>query len=102
MPWNNLDEDILSFYRLLGKIRNDDVFVDGEYRELFLTENGVFAFSRIKDSEIIIIINNSNYEYKYNIEKGYDLIDNCLITNYIIVHSQTGKIIKRINNEKNI
>ena len=101
MPWNNLDEDILSFYRLLGKIRNDDVFVDGEYRKLFLTENGVFAFSRIKDSEIIIIINNSNYEYKYNIEKGYDLIDNCLITNYIIVHSQTGKIIKRINNEKN-
>lgn len=96
MPWNNLDEDILTFYQKLGKIRNDKIFIDGEYKELFL-ENNVYAFKRVSsdNEEIIIIINNSQYDYKYNIENAYDLLEDYEIFNYVIVHAQTGKIIRR-------
>ncbi len=95
IPWDNLNKDIINWYAKLGKIRNDKVYVEGIYEELFY-DNGVFAFSRKTDDyEIITIVNNSQYEYQLNISYGYNLIDDIEINNYIIIYPQTGTIIKR-------
>lgn len=99
MPWGNLDKDIYSFYKQIGEIRNYKVFIDGIYQELFY-KDGVFAYSRKKDNEeIITIINNSNYDFQFNIDSGIDLLDNTEINNYCIIYAQTGKIIKKKGEE---
>lgn len=100
MPWDNIDNDINSFYKKLGEIRKDPIFVDGVYHELFY-KDGVFAFERIKDNEkIITIINNSNYDFRYDFEEQYisiyDLTNDEDVLNYTDVYAQTGKIIKII------
>lgn len=95
IPWDDLNKDIIKWYTKLGEIRNDKVYIEGIYEELFY-DNDVFAFSRKTDDyEIITIVNNSQYEYQFNISYGYDLIDDIEINNYIIIYPQTGKIIKR-------
>ena len=98
MPWDNIDNDIYSFYKKLGEIRKDPIFVDGVYKELFY-KDGVFAFERLKGSEkIVTIINNSNYDFIYNFDceqtDAYDLINDERITSYTTVYAQTGRIIK--------
>ena len=62
--WDNMNEEILSWYRLLGKIRRQyKVFRDGEVKEVF-ARNGVYAFKRVKDDEEIFVAVNVSGEDK--------------------------------------
>ena len=102
MPWDHIDEDILSWYQNLGRIRKEEVFVDGDYDELIIDDQ-VFAYTRTKYNDhgeilvqIVTIINNGNHEYIYNFTHGYDMINQIDIFNYAIIYPQTGMIIKLI------
>lgn len=94
MPWDHFDESIYSWYKKLTTIRKSDVFTDGEYKEE-LCENGVFAFSRNKNGhKMITIVNNSNYDYHYKVDRAYDIMNEVVIKNYINIPSETALILK--------
>ncbi|HEY8444522.1 MAG TPA: alpha-amylase family glycosyl hydrolase, partial [Bacilli bacterium] len=90
-PWDNINHELLTWYRQLGKIRNDKVFVDGEYQEI-LAQNNIFIFAREKISKVIIIINNSDEDYNYPIS-GFDMLEEKYVDK-ANVSSQSGMIIK--------
>ena len=56
-PWNNQNKDILAWYKKLGVLRSDKVFVDGECNVL-LAHNGVFVFERKNESTRIVVCAN--------------------------------------------
>ena len=56
--WDNVNNDILSFYRKLGALRSDyDVFAEGK-TEIIYDNDGVFVFKRKNEnSEVFIALN---------------------------------------------
>lgn len=93
--WDNINKEIYHWYQLLANIRSQyDCFIDGEYEEALIKDN-VFSFYRhSNDYKILVIINNNDYDYKYYIEKGFDIISNEEIINEVIVKGKSSKIIK--------
>lgn len=61
--WDEIDEELHSFYGTLGKIRKQypNAFCEGEFREVFAEER-CFGFSR--NDEVFIFVNNSPREYR--------------------------------------
>lgn len=97
MPWDMLDENLLNWYKQLGKIRNDKIFIDGEYLEE-ICQNNVFAYSRNKNKEkIIVIINSSDYDYRYNVYKCYDMLNDLEVFDYYDVNKKDVAILKIVN-----
>lgn len=95
MPWGNFDEEINNWYKKLGNIRKKAVYVDGKYEELFTYSDKVFAFSRAKDNKkIMTIVNNSGFEYNYNLKSGYDLLHDESIKNIVTIFPHTARIIE--------
>lgn len=79
--WNNLNIDLIDFYKTLGKIRNEyhSVFKDGIFKDL-RTEEGLIFYKRTdgKDS-VYIYANNSSKRYLLNISGNFaDLINHKL------------------------
>lgn len=104
LPWNNIDNDILKWYQKLGEIRKDPIFIDGIYQELFY-DGQVFAYSRtnnLQNQMIITIINNGNYEYKYNfdqlgeVKEAINLLTNQKLKDHEIIYPQNGVLLKII------
>lgn len=93
--WDNINYDILNWYKKLADIRiNNGCFVDGVYKEEYIHDN-IFAYSRIKDhNKILIIVNNNEYPVNYKISKGIDLLCNFNLEDNIIISRKTAKIIK--------
>lgn len=60
-PWSNVDQDLLSFYRQIGKIRRSrDEYREGAFRLLRLDTESL-AFSRTSDHHIVLtIVNHSD------------------------------------------
>ena len=59
-PWESMDKELLRYYRLVGEIRkNNKVYMDGEYRLLYLSKN-LLIFERFdKKSAALTVVNNS-------------------------------------------
>ncbi|KAI4454054.1 glycogen phosphorylase [Holotrichia oblita] len=69
-PWGSENKEILKWYRKLGKLREMDVFIDGDCNVLF-SHNGVFVFERKKTSTRIILAVNCGQEiFKLNLENS--------------------------------
>jgi glycosidase len=93
-PWDNINPEILEWYKKLGKIRQNEVFVDGVYLEES-TGNNVFAFSRQKGAErIMTIVNNNNNDVNYSVNYGYDLIDENPVVGKVFVPKKSAKILQ--------
>lgn len=91
-PWDQINENLLSWYQRLGEIRKDVSLVDGIYQEID-ARHDIFIYSRVSDtSELVIIINNSNMDLIYPIV-GVDLFLQKNISE-VFVPKQTGTIIK--------
>jgi len=95
MPWGNFDEELLSWYKTLGKIREDEVFIDGEYQEE-LCDNNVFAYSRNKNgNKVIVIINSGKYDYRYKFDGVLtNMITGKTLENYVDVYKKSLLILK--------
>lgn len=62
-PWKNEDEDMLSFYKNIIKIRNKNkILSSGETEFIYTKNDNVFAFIRFNEDNdrILILINRSN------------------------------------------
>ncbi len=88
--WDNIDNDILNWYKKLAKIRkNFSAFSEGDYEEICADE-GVFVYKiTCSDNEVLIAVNISNedvyisfngklYEHvkEITINDGYNLASN--------------------------
>ena len=98
--WTNQNNDLISFYQSLGKLRADykDIFKDGEFQDIFV-KGGLFYFKRCKNnSEIYICVNNSSKAYLLELESTYQ---NCLnevnYQNEIIIEPYSYQIFKKKN-----
>lgn len=85
--WDNMDADMLKWYKKLGEIRNSNsVFADGELIEV-LCEEGVYAFKRVNDTgEVLVIVNISDTQLKLEFKgeiidliEGKNYIDNVVV-----------------------
>ena len=88
--WTNLQEDLISFYASLGKIRKDyrEIFKDGIFEELHL-EGGLLFFKRSKNTfgNIYVYANNSAKDFLINIPSGCkDLINQTNLDRQIIIN----------------
>jgi glycosidase len=96
--WEHLNEDLLSFYRKLGKIRKDrtELFKDGEFEEI-LVKDGLFFFKRKKENtEIFICVNNSKERKLFEINETYlNCFDNKIYQNYISIDSYSFLIFEK-------
>lgn len=73
-PWGRECEELLSFYRTLGRIRAEEsVFVDGEFA-IEYAAGAQIAYRRWNEKDsVIVIVNASDEPFSYY-EKGTDLI----------------------------
>ena len=94
MDWDNGDKELLSYFKMLGEMRKEllplEVFTSGIYEEELFKGN-VFIYNRHNDkAKVIVIVNNSDYEYYYNINNAIDLTTKNSINGGIIVTSKTA------------
>ena len=54
-PWHRMDEELLSHYRAVAKLRKSPVYRDGEMR-LHSLENDRLIFSRIKGKQALLTL----------------------------------------------
>lgn len=73
-PWGKEDLDLFNWYKALTKMRQDPIFVGGDYQEVHFSPTLVI-YKRIKDGkEILVIVNNSNVFYEDNLS-AYDMLE---------------------------
>ncbi len=77
-PWGNENNDILSWYKVLGGLRsNYSVFSDGEFNEIY-SSNGTLIFMRANnEQEVLVAINLSDKQYQLDFDgELFDLLSN--------------------------
>lgn len=97
--WNALNDDLISFYKKLGKIRKKykRILKDGEFEELTV-KNGLLYFKRIKNNdEIYVCVNNSSNAYLFDISENYiNCLDSQSYQNKISVKPYSYLIFKKL------
>ena len=78
-PWGQEDQEVLDFYKKLGKIRKEykDVFL-GEIE--FLLDNALVYRRRSQNQSLIVIANNKDYPVQTRLS-GINLITNDVFNN---------------------
>ena len=71
--WEHLNDDLIHYYKKLGKIRNDykEIFKDGNFVEL-IAENGFLVYERRKNKKsVTVYINNSSKGHFIGLKGNY-------------------------------
>ena len=80
-PWDNQNKEILNWYKKLGALRGESVFVDGECNVL-LAHNGVIVFERKnKTTRIVVCANCGPDDFQLDVKNP-------------MVNFETGKTVK--------
>ena len=87
--WDNLNEDLISFYEKLGNMRKcfREIFKDGDLKTLFLEDGLIFYKRKKSKDEIYIYVNNSGKPYQFELSKKYKNV----LTNEIFENSMQIK-----------
>lgn len=97
--WDNLNTDLISFYKKLGEIRKQykKIFKDAVFENIF-TQNGCIVFKRTNQSgTIYVYTNNSKEKYLLNLSGEYqDLISGAKYKNALEIEKYSYGIIKKI------
>ncbi len=96
--WNNLNQELIAYYQLLGKIRknNQKYFKDGDFEEVFVEKN-FLVFARRKGSEsIYVFVNRSSKPTKLQLDGVYEeLLSKELAENQFVVKGYAYGILKK-------
>ena len=95
--WDNIDEDILSWYRLLGKIRTENsVFKCGNVKELYVSD-GFYSFIRKdKKEQLLIAANVKNKRFTLHFKgKLINLLDGKIYNGEIYIEKNFLGIFKK-------
>ena len=97
--WDNIEQDILSWYQLLGTIRRDNgVFKCGTVQELYCAD-GFYAFTRknSKDALLVVVnVKNKKFDLSFN-GKLINIINNKIYDGKITVDGCFLGIFKKID-----
>ncbi len=98
-PWDNIDEQLLSFYKTLANIRTrrlGDVFADGKYREIF-SEEACIVYAREKDEKrVYVYCNNSTQTYNVKFKGSFlELITGEAFENHLTIPPYSYGILAR-------
>ncbi len=96
-PWNNIDEEVLNWYKTLAKIRQNPVFKQGDFNILYSGE-GVIVYERIdEDNRVLVLINNGKYPYEARIDRSMtDMITGNVIKGDVVVPCGGFMILEKI------
>ena len=93
--WAHLNEDLIGFYSKLGEIREKhrDIFKDGEFQELTVTESLIFYKRTKHNASIYVYVNNSSSIYQLNLNEQYiDCLSKEILENKITVKPYSFRI----------
>ena len=71
-PWGKEDNEILDYYRKIGKIRREEAVYKGGFFNLLICNSDILAFARYNDDEFTVTVVNRSQE-KYNLESNLPL-----------------------------
>ena len=93
--WDNIDQDILTYYRQLGQIRaNSSTFKDGQYTELYADKRCI-VYERRKGNEVVVVcvnLGSNRYDLKYK-GKLYDSFTGNIYLNKYTVQPESYTIL---------
>lgn len=93
--WENLNEDLIDFYKNLGNIRKNykEIFKDGIF-EILRAENGFLFYKRCKnENAVYVYTNHSEKSYLLKLPEKYkDCISGEILENYISVKPNSYRI----------
>jgi glycosidase len=98
-PWGNEDEDILSWYRHLGKIRSSlSCLKDGEFRP-YSAMLSCIAYIRSNEKEKILVIVNRNFHTReYNLpdefKGGEELLTASSVESSVTIPAYSAAIVR--------
>ena len=97
MDWENGDKELLKWFTLLGKIRNEYDCFSGDF-ELVYAKGGVVCYTRTgMRSQAFICINNSNKEITLNFDGGLkDLLTNEKVYELAVIKPFSQKVLVAI------
>lgn len=96
--WDEIDAEILSWYKLLGEIRrNNSVFKSGEFKEIYRSD-GFYAFSRkTVNEELLIVVNLKNKRFNIDFKgKLVNIIDGKQYTDGIKIEKNFLGIFEKV------
>ena len=94
-PWGNEDKEILSWYKLLGNIRKNEVFKTGKM-EVIKSGDGVIIFKRFNDNEeILFLASLSDDVYTYLLDEEYTSLIDGATYNKVKLKPNTIHILKK-------
>ena len=97
--WTHLNEELINFYKKLGKIRKDynEIFADGDFQDV-LTEDGFILYKREKNHrKLYAYVNNSSKPQRININGNHkDCFSEKILKNEILVKPYSYGIFTKI------
>ncbi len=94
--WEHLNEDLIAFYELLGKTREQFrmIFKDGDFKELY-RDDGFLLYKRYKNKkEIYVFTNNTSKSYRLQISKNYqNILTQTIYKNEILIEGYSYGIL---------
>lgn len=95
-PWDNLNENLISFYQKLGEIRKNyqNIFKDGNFHEICADE-GLFIFKRENNfGTIYVYVNNSSKNYQLELSnKMQDCLTNQNVNGNLVIQPNSYGIL---------
>lgn len=95
-PWNNINCDLLEYYRSIGRLRRkESAYKDGEFKLLRL-DSDVFAFLRVKgNNSLLTVINSSDKTLLLEFDgKASALLGNKAKKGVFAVDANSGGVVK--------
>ena len=72
-PWNNMDQDLLSFFQSIGKIRKKEPFMQQADLHVLDINYDYFLFERSKENEkMFVLVNRTGKEVEFKIPPKYE------------------------------
>lgn len=96
-PWDNIDENLHSFFVKIGKVRKKITFLQNADTRIIEATEKVFAFERYdEENRIIVVVNRSEENAKVDMPRSYDdgkVLFDLNVSNDVI--SKYGILIKK-------
>lgn len=95
-PWKNMDEDLLSFYRVIGGIRRDNTVFRGGIFKIIHLDGGIFVYERTPydggESYKIVVcaVREGSYTLNLSGENAENLVNGALGVEF---HAECGEVL---------
>ena len=96
-PWDNINKELLDWYKALGRIRKNKAFVHGDLNVLY-NANGAIVYERLTVTDrVLILINNGQYPFEATIDNLMkDMLNGEFVKGDIVIPPQGYVILEKV------